>query len=50
MTALMIEGRAGMPARWMAMTQGEWPAPGPPWRSVGSVAGTVTPIAKVPIT
>ena len=49
-TALMIDGRTGMPAREMAITHGELRAPGPPLTRRGSLAGTVTPIAQLPRT
>jgi len=49
-TALMIEGRAGIPADWIAMTQGEDFAPTPPAVSWGLSELTVTPIARDPRT
>jgi hypothetical protein len=36
-TALMIEGRAGIPAFTMPMTQGDAAAPEPPLNSLGSL-------------
>jgi hypothetical protein len=40
-TTLMMDGNAGMPARWIAMTHGELAAPGAPvanaWRRSGSL-------------
>ena len=52
MTALMIDGSTGMPARLIAMTQGELAAPGAlVARAVSravSLKGTSTPTARDP--
>ena len=50
MTAFMMEGKAGIPADWMAMTQGELLAPTPPAVKLGLSELTVTPMASDPRT
>ena len=44
--ALMMLGRAEIPAFLMATTKGEDPAPAPPLVSAGSLDGQMTPIAR----
>ena len=50
MTALMIEGRALIPASWMEMTHGEADALFEAFRRSGLSYGTKTPIASDPST
>jgi hypothetical protein len=51
MTALMMWGRAGIPAFWIAITQGDFRAPdSSELVSFGSLELTVTPIASEPST
>ena len=54
MTALMIDGRIGIPAFWIPMTHGDWAAPGAPeacaFNKCLSFEATRTPIAREPRT
>ena len=50
MTALMMDGSTGIPARYMAMTQGERAAPAALERRFLSSEGTRTPMASEPST
>lgn len=50
MTALMMLGRALMPARWMPMTQGEAAASLPPLMRRWSLGETMRDMTKTPTT